>query len=131
VTNIPGTRLYSTISHNTINLENNLSLELLRIKSNSSCFSFPCRNYIGLLASKRRPTSAPGSYEFKFSFGFSLQSCYAAAALIFEGVDRTLETHTRTYEPGYLYDQIMTKLSLKSSQHPVYVSHFLQLCTES
>ncbi|KAF8848382.1 hypothetical protein BDZ45DRAFT_732963 [Acephala macrosclerotiorum] len=52
-----------------------------------------------------------------FSVGFSLQSFYGAAAVIFEGVDGTLETYTRIYEPGYLYQQVMTKLSLQSSQH--------------
>jgi hypothetical protein len=35
-----------------------------------------------------------------FSIGFSLQSFCGAAAVIFEGVDGTLETHTRIYEPG-------------------------------
>lgn len=60
-----------------------------------------------------------------FSVGFSLQSFYGAAAVIFEGVDGTLETHTRIYEPGYLYHQVMTKLSLQSSQHVAYVSHIL------
>lgn len=60
-----------------------------------------------------------------FSVGFSLQSFYGAATVIFEGVDGTLETHTRIYEPGYLYHQVMTKLSLQSSQHVAYVSHLL------
>ena len=52
-----------------------------------------------------------------FSVGFSLQSFYGAATVIFEDGDGKLETHTRIYEPGYLYHQVMTKLSLQSSQH--------------
>lgn len=56
-----------------------------------------------------------------FSVGFSLQSCYGAATVIFEGNDGRLETHTRIYEAGYLYRQVMTKLSLESSQHVAYV----------
>ena len=60
-----------------------------------------------------------------FSVGFSLQSFYGAAAVIFERIDGTLETHTRIYEPGYHYHQVMTKLSLQSSQHVAYVSHSL------
>lgn len=50
-----------------------------------------------------------------FSAGFSLQSFYGAATIIFEGVNGTLETHSRIYEPGYLYNQVMAKLSLQSS----------------
>ncbi|RDL37428.1 Uncharacterized protein BP5553_04861 [Venustampulla echinocandica] len=55
--------------------------------------------------------------ESKFSVGFSLQSSYGAAAVIFEGADGRLRTHTRVYEPGYMYQQVMAKLSLQSSQH--------------
>jgi len=56
-----------------------------------------------------------------FSVGFSLQSCYGATAIIFEDADGTLETHTRIHEPGFLYNEVMTRLSLESSEHVAYV----------
>ncbi|CZR66018.1 uncharacterized protein PAC_15918 [Phialocephala subalpina] len=52
-----------------------------------------------------------------FSVGFSLQSSYGAAAVIFEDADGRLETYTRVHKPGYLYQQVMAKLSLQSSRH--------------
>ncbi|EPE30831.1 hypothetical protein GLAREA_03798 [Glarea lozoyensis ATCC 20868] len=55
--------------------------------------------------------------ESYFSVGFSLQSSYGAAAIIFESADGSLETHTRVYEPGILYQQVMERLSLQSSRH--------------
>jgi hypothetical protein len=58
-----------------------------------------------------------------FSVGFSLQSFYTTATVIFEGVDGTLETHTRTYSPGYLYDQVMTKFVAEIFATPcVYIT---------
>lgn len=62
-----------------------------------------------------------------FSVGFSLQSSYGAAAVIFEGADGRLETYTRVHEPGYLYQQVMEKLSLQSSRHIAYVSYLRSL----
>ncbi len=55
-----------TISHNSLNLQNNVSRQLLYNKSDPSCSRFPCRNHVGILAWKWRPTSAPYSYGFEF-----------------------------------------------------------------
>jgi hypothetical protein len=52
-----------------------------------------------------------------FSVGFSLQSSYGAAAVIFENADGKLETYTRVHEGGELYRQVMATLSLESSRH--------------
>lgn len=52
-----------------------------------------------------------------FSVGFSLQSSYGAAAVIFENADGELETYTRVCEGGELYRQLMATLSLESSRH--------------
>lgn len=60
-----------------------------------------------------------------FSVGFSLQSSYGAAAVIFENANGELETHTRVYEGGKLYQQVMAKLSLASSRHIAYVLYLL------
>lgn len=62
--------------------------------------------------------------ESNFSVGFSLQSSYTAVAIIFEHADGKLETYTRVYEPGYLYQQVMAKLSLQASRHIAYVITF-------
>lgn len=69
----------------------------------------------------QHPVQLPHSYK-NFSAGFSLQSSFGAAAIIFENSYGTAETYTRTQEGGYLYRQVMAKLSLRSSQHVAYVS---------
>jgi hypothetical protein len=40
----------NTISRKLINLRNNVPHELLYIKNYTSCFSFPCRDCVGVLA---------------------------------------------------------------------------------
>jgi hypothetical protein len=64
-------------------------------------------------------TSLP-SY-MNFSVGFSLQSSYGAAAVIFTKANGELETHTVVSPGGRLYRQIMPRLSLESSRHPANV----------
>lgn len=65
------------------------------------------------------------------SVGFSLQSSYGAAAVIFEAANGQLETHTRVYNGGYLYRQVMAKLSLESSKHNAYVDRHVHFSLES
>jgi hypothetical protein len=66
--------------------------------------------------------SNPKSTETRnFSVGFSLQSSYGAAAVIFEGADGELETHTRVYYGCGEYRRVIAKLSLESSRHIAYV----------
>jgi hypothetical protein len=55
-----------------------------------------------------------------FSVGFSLQSSYGAAAVIFTWPDGRLETHTTVFYGGPEYNEVMARLSLASSQHLAY-----------
>lgn len=52
-----------------------------------------------------------------FSVGFSLQSSYAAVAVILEYHDGTEETVVRTLDGDDKYRRVMAHLSLESSQH--------------
>ena len=52
-----------------------------------------------------------------YSFGFTLQSSYAAVAVIIEHPDGSNETVTRVLEGDSTYRQVMARLSLPSSQH--------------
>ncbi|TVY92397.1 hypothetical protein LAWI1_G001852 [Lachnellula willkommii] len=57
------------------------------------------------------------SRSLNFSVGFSLQSSYGTAAVIFQDGDGELETYTRVRDGGVLYRQVMARLSLESSRH--------------
>ncbi|KAI1142333.1 hypothetical protein F5Y05DRAFT_222803 [Hypoxylon sp. FL0543] len=59
------------------------------------------------------PTSTPAN----FSVGFSLQSSFGAAAVIFENYNGDLETHTRVCHGDKAYQEVMARLSLASSRH--------------
>ncbi|KAI0840948.1 hypothetical protein F5Y06DRAFT_308583 [Hypoxylon sp. FL0890] len=52
-----------------------------------------------------------------FSVGFSLQSSYGAAAVIFENQDGDLQTHTKVHYGDKAYQEVMARLSLASSRH--------------
>lgn len=95
-------------------VSSNIMLALFSIATNVATFE--------LGTERQHPLQKPRTGTH-FNIGFSLQTSYGAAAIIFEGLDGTLETYTRTYEAGYLYQQVMAKLSLKSSQHVAYVLH--------
>jgi len=56
--------------------------------------------------------------EFRnFSVGFSLQSSFGAAAIIFTGLDGALETHTAVHQGSIAYREVMARFSLDSSRH--------------
>ena len=63
-------------------------------------------------ASQHDPTQA-----CNISVGFSLQSSYAAVAVIFDRADGTKDTVIRTLDGGVTYRKVMAYLSLESSQH--------------
>lgn len=60
-----------------------------------------------------------------FSVGFSLQSSYGAAAIIFTYPDGQLETHTTVYYGNAQYREVMARLSLDSSIHIALDCHIL------
>ena len=57
-------------------------------------------------------TKPKSGYTGNFSVGFSLQSSYAAAAIIFDHLDGTQETVFRSIEGDGVYRQTIAKLSL-------------------
>ncbi|OIW24506.1 hypothetical protein CONLIGDRAFT_673673 [Coniochaeta ligniaria NRRL 30616] len=61
-------------------------------------------------------TSTP--FYQNFSVGFSLQSSYGAAAIIFTKPNGELETQTVVSHGGRPYREVMARLSLESSRHP-------------
>lgn len=58
-----------------------------------------------------------------FSVGFSLQSSYGAAAVIFDGADGEREIVTRVVYGDSDYQSVMARLSLETSRHLAYVKH--------
>jgi hypothetical protein len=90
----------------------------------AALFSFP----LGIQNQQPLLSHAESIESRNFSVGFSLQSSYGAAAVIFEGADGDLETYTRVYKGCSEYQRVMAKLSLKSSIHVAYVFCLLHPC---
>ncbi|KAI1409643.1 hypothetical protein F5Y13DRAFT_169735 [Hypoxylon sp. FL1857] len=66
-------------------------------------------------ASQQPLLSAPTPVNF--SVGFSLQSSYGAAAVIFEYENGEIQTHARVHHGDDAYQEVMARLSLASSRH--------------
>lgn len=56
-----------------------------------------------------------------FSVGFSLQSSYGAAAIIYEDENGELQTRARVSYGTKAYRAVMARLSLECSKHLAYV----------
>jgi hypothetical protein len=109
----------NTISHKSINLRNNVSHELLYIKSYTSCFNFPCRHCVGVLAWKWGLTPATQSREFKFQCWIQSPELLRSSYRHFWGY---------RWDIGNAYSNIRTRVPLSSGHDEVIAAIFATRC---